>query len=91
MKGNVPTPELKKALRQFVDGHAAADKFIAEEQARRLKALTVEESRAEYEALYAVWEANRPREGMDLLQQRRTEELVELRRRLNLAARVKPQ
>jgi glycerol kinase len=90
MKTTVPQAELKKALRQFVDGHAAAAEFIAQEQARRLEAMTVEESTAEYDALCATWEANPHREGIEHVHQRKVEELLELRRKLNLAAGIKP-
>jgi hypothetical protein len=74
-----------------VDGHAASARNLAEEQARRLAAMTVEESTAEYDALCATWEANPHREGMELLEQQRIEELLDLRRKLDLVAGVKPE
>lgn len=80
--------ELKTALQQFVTGHVAAAGVMAEEEAQRLATLSMEQSRAEYESLCAVWEANPHREGLELLAQRRIEELLELRRRLNLASHL---
>lgn len=77
----------REALQRFVAGHAAAEEVIREEQRQRLEGLTVEQSRAEYDSLCAVWEANPYREGLELLEQRRIEELLELRRRLDLVAR----
>jgi hypothetical protein len=86
MQDSRSASELREALRQFVEGYTAAAEFLAGERARRLKALSVEEARAEYDALCATWAANPYREGMELLEQRRVKHLVELRRRLNLAA-----
>jgi len=90
MKSKTPKVELKEALRQYMYGHAAAAEFITHEQAQRLESMTVEESAAEYDSLVALWEANPHREGMEHVHQRKVEELLELRRKLNLAAGVKP-
>jgi hypothetical protein len=76
---------LKDALQRYVAGHVAAAQVIAEEEAERLARLRVEESRAEFESLCALWEANRDRNGLALVAQARVEELVALRRRLDLA------
>ena len=84
----VSQSELKNALQQFVAGHAVAAQFIAAERTHRLATLSVEESRAEYEDLCAVWAANPHREGLERLAQQRLEAFLELRRRLNLAGRA---
>jgi len=88
MKSKTTKVELKEALHQYLDGHAAAAEFITKEQARRLQSMMVEESTAEYDSLCAVWYANPHREGMEHVHQRKVEELLELRRKLNLVAGV---
>ncbi len=46
----------REDLTRFVDGHRAAEAHIREETVKRLRLLTVDEARAEYESLCHVWE-----------------------------------
>jgi len=84
-----PAPS-KRDLQRFLAGHAAAAEVMREAERQRLQNLTVEASRAEYDSLCAVWEANLYREGLELLDQRRVHELLRLRRRLDLVAHRRP-
>jgi len=73
-------------LQRFIAGHAAAAEAIWEEQRQRLEGLTVEQSRVEYDGLCEIWAANPYREGLESFEERRIEELLELRQRLDLVA-----
>ena len=54
------TSRVSKAdLERFLKGHRFAEARLRQEALRRLPLLTLEEARAEYDALYRVWESSR--------------------------------
>lgn len=72
----------REDLRRFVDGHRTAEQALRAERRRRLRNLSVEQSRAEYDALVRLWEAS-PRDGdLAALDRRAIRHRVELRRKL---------
>lgn len=77
----------KENLKKFVEGQRAFNALVREETWRRLKTLTVEEAREEYEALCRLWASNPARDDLGDLERMRIDELVKLRQRLDLAAR----
>ncbi len=75
-------PVSPEALRQFLEGHRAAERLLRRQILRKLALLTEEESRAEYDSLCRVWEASGPDEGGPALDRRAVEDRMALRRRL---------
>lgn len=69
-------------LRRFLDGHRAADRVLRQQTLTRLRSLTVEQARAEYDSLVRLWEASGAREDQGGLDRRTIEDRVALRRRL---------
>ncbi len=77
----------KEDLKRFVEGHRVFNALVREETWRRLATLTIEEAREEYDALCRLWESNPTRDDLGDLDRVQINELAELRRRLDLAAR----
>lgn len=76
--------KVKKAdLLRFIEGYRKANSLIREERRQRLFQLTSDESRLEYDAICAIWEANPKKEGMEALDRQRLSFLIERRERLN--------
>ena len=69
-------------LKRFLDGHRAADARLRRETLRRLPTLSVEAARAEYDALWRVWERTRTHGDVAALDRRAIQDRVALRRRL---------
>ncbi|HET7875891.1 MAG TPA: hypothetical protein VFN71_10230 [Methylomirabilota bacterium] len=69
-------------LRRFLEGHRVADRLLREEELRRVRSLTVEAAREEYDMLWRLWAAS-PKDGdQAALDRRGIEERVALRRKL---------
>jgi hypothetical protein len=73
----------REDVQRFLAGHRAADVRLRREALRRLRRLTVEEARAEYDALYRVWEASRAFGDRAALDRRAIADRIALRRRLD--------
>lgn len=69
-------------LQRFLEGHRAANARLRDDALRRLRSLSVEEARAEYDSLCRVWETSRRLGDQAALDRRAIEERVVLRRRL---------
>lgn len=69
-------------LKRFLDGHRAADARLREEALRRLRSLSVDDARMEYDSLCRVWETSRLLGDRTALDRRTIQERVALRRRL---------
>lgn len=75
-------PVSREDVQRYLDGHRAAEARLREEALRRLRSLTVDEARAEYDSLCRVWEASRALADQVALDRRAIEDRVALRRRL---------
>ncbi|MFQ6079665.1 MAG: hypothetical protein ACE5NJ_11105 [Thermodesulfobacteriota bacterium] len=73
----------KADLLRFIEGYRKAEGLIREERRQRLFQLTSDESRLEYDALCAIWEATPKKEGMEALDRQRLSFLIERRERLD--------
>ena len=73
----------KADLLRFLEGYRKANGLIREERRQRLSQLTLDESRHEYDALCAIWEANPKKEGMGPLDRQRLSFLIKRRERLD--------
>lgn len=70
-------------LRRFLDGHRHADAVLRRLALHRLRTLTVEQARAEYDALVRTWEmSSRGQETAGVLDRRAIAQRVAFRRRL---------
>ncbi len=69
-------------LQRFLDGHRAASARLRAATLKRVAALSVEESRAEYDALCRVWEHSRAAAAQAALDRRAIADRIALRRRL---------
>lgn len=69
-------------LQRFLEGHRAANARLRDDALRRVRSLSVEEARAEYDSLCRVWETSRGLGDQAALDRRAIEERVALRRRL---------
>ena len=69
-------------LRRYLDGHRRAAALLRAEELRRVRRLTVEEARAEYDALSRVWEASRHLGDQAALDRLALQSRIALRRRL---------
>jgi hypothetical protein len=79
---NGPAMVSRDDLKRFVEGHRAAGARLRAETLRQLRALTVEEARAEYDSLCRVWEASRGPGDEAALDRLAIRDRVSLRRRL---------
>jgi len=77
----------REDVKRFIDGHRVLNALVRAGTWRRLAMLTVEEARQEYDALCQVWESDPTRHELGDLDRLRIDELVTLRRRLDVAAR----
>lgn len=69
-------------LKRFLDGHRAADARLRRETLRRLATLSVDDARAEYDALCRIWDNTRTLGDIAALDRRAIQDRVALRRRL---------
>lgn len=74
-------PVSRDDLQRYLEGHRAADRVLRREALQRLRVLTEEQSRAEYDALCRTWEASGARAEQGGLDRRIIAERVALRRR----------
>jgi len=72
----------REDLDRFLQGHRRADALLREQTLLRLASLTVDEARAEYDSLCAVWEMSRGTGDEAALDRRAIADRVALRRRL---------
>ena len=72
----------REDLTRFLRGHRAADHLLRAATLRRLRELSPEASRAQYDALVRSWEAARQPGEPPALDRRAIEARVALRRRL---------
>ena len=77
-----PRSPSRKEILRYVAGHRAAGAWIRAETLRRLETLSVDEARAQYDALCRVWEASQRAEDAPALDRLAAEARVALRRRL---------
>ena len=72
----------REDLDRFLQGHRTADALLREQTLRRLSSLTVEEARAEYDSLCAVWAMSRGTRDEATLDRWAIADRVAFRRRL---------
>lgn len=73
----------REDVQRYLVGHRAAGARLRAETLRRLRVLTVEEARAEYDSLCEVWEASRALGDQKALDRQAIAERIALRRRLD--------